>query len=209
MWLTSVAIAGTLGAGVKVYRDKKREREKPWTVAAERMQPFDRLRAPLSPLFKPPRRKKGAQKMMESFKRRHPSRSGLSVSDILSDTRQEQLKEISATGEIEVSEVEKKNNQHFAIALSSLGLTSAGGLFYAPLSWLALPGLLYLTTQVVGRSYRCIFSEGRAGGAIVDIISIGGILVTGHLFAAALHHSLYFFRYKLLLKTEDQTNQNL
>lgn len=199
MLLTSVVVAGTLGAGVKVYQDLRREREKPWTVAAERMQLsplFDRLSLSKGQI------REGAQKAMEPFQK-------LSVSDILSDTRQEQLKEISATGEIEVSDVEKKNNQHFGIALSSLALTSAGGLFYAPLSWLALPGLVYLTTRIVDRSYRYIFEEDRAGLAIIDIIALGGTLATGHLFAAALQNSVYFLRSKLLLKTEDHTNQNL
>ncbi len=203
MLLTSVAIAGTLGAGVKVYQDKKKEQEMPWTAAAERIQRKGLIRLP-------DHRKKswivtfreGSQSLMRPFKM-------LSVSDILSDTRQEQLKEISATGEIEVSDVEKKNNQHFTIALSSLALTSAGALFYAPLSWLSLPGLVYLTTRIVDRSYRYIFEEGRAGLAIIDIIALGGTLATGHLFAAALQNSVYFFRSRLLLKTEDHTNQNL
>ena len=38
MFVTSLAVAGgALSVGVKVYRDRKREREFPWTVAAERM----------------------------------------------------------------------------------------------------------------------------------------------------------------------------
>ncbi|MEM7532946.1 MAG: heavy metal translocating P-type ATPase [Chloroflexota bacterium] len=124
------------------------------------------------------------------------------------NTRQQQLKEISATGEVELSDKEKKNAQNVAIAVSSLAFTIAGT-SYPLLGLLSVPGLIYLSLEVVRYCYDYIFKEQKAGMGLMDLISIGGTLVTGHLFAAAFHQTLYFFREKLILKTEDQTNKNL
>ena len=54
------------------------------------------------------------------------------------NTRQQQLKEISATGEVELSDKEKKNAQNIAIAVSSLALTIVGT-SYPLLGLLSIP----------------------------------------------------------------------
>ena len=74
------------------------------------------------------------------------------------NTRQQQLKEIAATGEIELSDKEKKNAQNVAIAVSSLALTIAGT-SYPLLGLLSVPGLIYLSLEVVRYCYDYIFKE--------------------------------------------------
>ena len=157
MILSSVALAGALGTGtlgaVK-YRERKREREMPWTVAAEKMEiKRKRLvggtvttglcttlawrRATLAWRGTTLSRPFNA----EHLKRFWPTFGG-------SDIRQQQLAEMSASDPESKSEgltelreeAEKKMSRYFALSTTSL-LLSAGSTFYTPLAFVSVPFL--------------------------------------------------------------------
>ncbi len=126
------------------------------------------------------------------------------------DHRHEQLSEISKAKEVkETSEAEKKIDRYLVISVGCLGLSSVGSRLSPPLSLLSVPGLVYLTSFFFKRSYDLIRQEGKVTVALVDSLSFGGTLITGHYFACSLAYSIFYFSRKLLLKTEDHSQKSL
>ena len=200
MFLTSIAIAGgTAMAGVKVYRDNKRKKKFPWSVYAQKME----RRKPL--LYRKKRALpilNGPVTAISEFKREK-------INSFFG-RRHEQLSEISSDPDVnETSEAEKEIDRYLAISVACFGLSSVGGLLYPPLSWLSVPGLVYLTSFFFKRSYDLIRQEGRVAVALVDSLSFGGTLITGHYFACSLAYTLFYFSRKLLIKTEDHSQKSL
>jgi hypothetical protein len=156
MFLTSIAIAsGTAMAGVKVYRDNKRKKEFPWTVAAEKME----RRQPL--LYRKKRALptlNGPVAAINKFKREK-------INPFV-ERCSKQLSEISSISDVhETSDAEKEMDRSLAISGASFGLTSVGSWLYPPLSLLSVPGLVHQTSFFFKRSYELIRQEGRVAVA--------------------------------------------
>jgi len=179
MLLTGVAIAGgaLVTGSVKVYRENKsmsrgtrEKKETPWTVAAERLVLTKKGMA----------KKQGNHRLaMSSYRKKgtvlengfmakgkavlnHIKEQQLAL--FPSDPRQQQLLEISnGTEESESSEVEKKMNHYFAVSLTSLGLATAGALFYSPFTLLTIPALAY------AESYRIVTLISDEEGAKIGV----------------------------------------
>lgn len=92
--VTSLAIGGALATSVKVYRDKKRERDYPWTVYAEKMEKRSRKR-------KRRKRKKKDSPFASAAARKSFVEVNQSI-NALFNRRSQQLSEISS-GEVEIS----------------------------------------------------------------------------------------------------------
>lgn len=109
------------------------------------------------------------------------------------------------------SREEKEINRYFALSTVSLAMTTAGGLFYPPLMALSIPVILVANKPFWQHAYKSLFKDKQIDVALIDIISVGGSILTGHLFAAALALANWFsnFSRKLLLKTEDHSRQSL
>jgi Cu2+-exporting ATPase len=191
MFLTSMAIVGGMViAGVKVYRERKKEM--PSTVATK--QPIDKL--PVLPKLN------GPVTANSEFKREK-------INPFF-DRRHEQLSEISQAEDVnETSEAEKKMDRYLTISVTCFGMTTVGSLLYPPLSLLSVPGLVYLSSFFFKRSYELIRQEGKVAVALVDSLSFGGTLITGHYFACSLAYSFFYFSRKLLIKTEDHSQKSL
>ena len=218
MFLTGVAIAsGTLMAGSKVYLQNKRKKEMPWTVAAERLEKRRRKRQ---------RRTSGRfVTSLTKFKREPiipmgrlmgaPARRLFAINPFSNkDGRQEQLLEIAnGTEEIEMSQLPSKEeqeiNHYMAFSGLSLALTTAGALFYPPLTVASIPVLLYMATNFFKWQYNMMFKEKRVGAALIDFMTVTGTLATGHYFAASLTYVLLCVSRKLLIKTEDHSRKSL
>ena len=94
-----------------------------------------------------------------------------------SDTRRQQLSELSsASDEVESSDAKKKHDRAFAISLASL-LLATGGLLYSPLSLLSIPGVIYLTRELYEGAYNSLVKEHKANADVLDAI-ITAILLT-------------------------------
>jgi len=101
-----------------------------------------------------------------------------------------------------------KLNRDLSIATAAL-ITSAGGLFYAPLNIVSIPGIVWVSAVETRDAYRA-YQQGRGLGAdaLAAIFEIGAIL-TGNYFAAAFGASFGRLSKKLLSKTEDKSKQSL
>ena len=203
MYLTGIVITGgTLVAGVKAYREKQRQKNTPWTVAAERLEKRRKKRKVL-----PSGALVGSIRTLrdKNISRFFPQGTWLGT-----DTRREQRLALSSSGEeVEISEAEKKLDRCLAYSGLSLALTTTGSLFYAPLGLLCVPFLSYLTVVNIRTALQIGFKHKRVGVALIDLISTAGPFVTGHFFASSLVFGLYFLSRKLLIKTEDHSRNSL
>ena len=187
MLLTLLALTtgATILAGTEVYLTEKRKRK---------------TRRPLT--LGPTSQKKSNQL---------PPSQSLSKKSTPVDLRHEQLLELSPQAEAtnQKNAAEKQVDRYLAISVGCLGLSSVGSWLYPPLALLSIPGLVYLTGFFFKRSYHLIRQEGRVSVALVDSLSFGGTLITGHYFACSLAYALFYFSRKLLIKTEDHSQNNL
>ena len=198
MILSSVAIAGgALTASVKVYRDHKRKKEYPWTVAAERMAVY--------PLLKRKRENRyvatGKAALNEFTKQQKIL--------FLPDTRQEKLAELSSgSEEAAISVEEQEVNRLLAVSASSLVITTAS-LWVPALKLLLVPTTIYLLVPFLKRAKKLIFEEKHLGVPMVDLIFVTGALAKGHYFAFNLVYGFVYLSEKLTIKTEDHSMSDL
>jgi len=109
----------------------------------------------------------------------------------------------------ERADAEKKTDQLVLLSLASLGVTTVSSLFYPPLALAALPVLFYLGVPIYQDAYHALFKEKRVRVAVVDSVIITLALVAGEAAVVSLAYTLVFLSQKLLLKTEDQSQQRL
>lgn len=140
MFLSGLVMTGALGAGIKVYRDKKREKEYPWTVTAERLGikigQTKRRSILLSIHQKSVVAQKTVQDKIEPLRR--VAEKGGGTRGEAGTLPSEQLQHFSSGANDEQSrQIQKKLDQNLAIASASLGLATCGALFYPPLAVLS------------------------------------------------------------------------
>lgn len=102
----------------------------------------------------------------------------------------------------------QQEQKSMMVAAASLILTTAGALLYPPLSLVALPPLLYLTTPAIRKSYAAFVYEERVSFALVNVTIPALCLLNGYYVALALN----FFvtsggRYLLAAKREQAQQQ--
>lgn len=211
MILTSLLISGgAVATSVKVYRDKKREREFPWTVAAERL--ARKQKSGQRGLWKAQKPLHGLQ--IASSKGAWDQVAALvePIRPLLVDPRHEQLKELaseSQEGDVNEGKTMSKVDRDLIISSLSVGFATAGALFYSPLSLLSVPGLLWITLVNCEDAYHG-FKSGR-GISIYTLSALfsSGTILTGAYFAGSLGAFLVRLSKKLLVKTEDHSIRSL
>ena len=212
--IAGAATAGTLGASVKAYREQKRKKEYPWTVAAERMaknkSALVRARQPKKTLFEPQR---GIMARVTSSIRRVHATSQVFTQEMIapfvSDSRNQQLQEITGTqdlGEIDVQQRAKR----FYIASASLLSVSAGALLYAPLYVPGMLGVLYIYSGFLKGSIHPFLNGKRAN--IVDLfmtVVIAGAMTGGFFWTMSLCAWQGCANRWLLAKTKNNSRKSL
>ncbi len=214
MILTSMAIAGgTVATSIKVYRDNKRKREFPWTVAAERMAKNQLAKGGRSPLpFGAGVGLRGRLSSSLSKVQATSSQAQEIIAQYVGDTRRQQLQEMATSKEevAELSDEEKELNRNLSLLSVALGFTAGGAWLYPPLTLIGLPFYLYSAVPMIMRDfYTAVVKEKRISMAALELALIGLMLGTGHFFAATLGGFLYLFSKKLVLKTEDHSRKSL
>ena len=218
MIISSVALAGALGAGTLgalKYREEKRKKEFPWSVVAEKMAKKEKSNGPRSApssrssLFSKESSKTRLSSALASTKMVFYNFKNDKLSLLFYDRRRQQLQDISSTGEeIELSDAEKEANRNVALAVSSLVLTAGGALLHPALTLLSMPCILYLSGWFFHRSYK-YSKSGRLAIGLIDCILLPGTLLTGHFFAASLYFTFYYVSRQTLIKTEDHSTKSL
>ena len=133
-----------------------------------------------------------------------------SINILFPDMRHQQLLEVSFERDDKaIRAVEKKIDRDFMIALSSLGLIGVGNLLYPPLELLALPGLVWTSIPFIKDAYNTLVQERKVGVDAMTTVFFVGAIVTGYYFALALVACFSRLNRKLLIRTQDYSQQNL
>ena len=196
MLIQLLTASGVLSVGVNRYKKHKKKEETPWTFYAEEMAKKSKKKnRPLLPVAKSKSARQTEKLGVVSFKETHwlkPREN--STSD----------------DSIEISHAEKKLKQKLALGFASVAITTTGALLYSPLTFVALPPLLYLTySYFKNDAYNFLMKERRIGTVLIDSINVIGALITSHYFAASLSWVLYLSNRIILRKTEDHSTKSL
>ena len=204
MLLTNALVAGgIMYGGVKTYQEKRKKETTPWTYYAERLQKKNNTLTRLAPS-----RRKKEPFLVTSALATWQTFTEETISPFFSDSRQQQLQEISSD-KIQKSEAEKKTNQDLMVSSAALGLAIGGSWLYAPLSLLSVPCTAWVCLVIFRDAYQSLFKEGRVGMSVLDGIFMTGTIATGHYLAASAGVWAYAVSRKLLSKTEDHSKQSL
>ncbi|MGB0387908.1 MAG: heavy metal translocating P-type ATPase [Ardenticatenaceae bacterium] len=208
--IVSAATVGTLGASVKVYRERKREKEFPWTVAAERFARNERgTGLPFAA---------GVMNRAISNMRKVHAKSEAFTQEIIapfvSDTRNQQLADITdaditdadTSGEIQSQRNAKKN---LYVSSANLLCISAGALFYTPLYVPGILGIVYIYSFFLKGTYHAIVKERRANLDVLMTAIGAGALVGGFFFVLALGNWYACLIRWLLSKTSNDSRKSL
>ena len=142
---------------------------------------------------------------------RYGKRGKQLVSDVASalssQERYQQQQAISASDD-PVNALDRKINRHLKISVGFMGVTAFGLIFYPPLSLVGLTGVLYMSRPLGERVYQDIKAR-RVTTNVADIIMITGTFVSGYIFLSTVMMVFSNLLWKLLVKTEDHSHQQL
>ncbi len=190
MFTTSILIAGgLLYTGKKIYNPSNKKRTLGSLYAEQRLY------------------KKSAPVHSLRAKQKTTLEKGKSFFD---NTRNQQLQEISISSDVDIFiEDEQQLNRYLASSALGMGLAVAGTLFYPPLRILSVPAIIYASIDIFQIAYTSLFKERRLNIYVLDSVAIIGTLITGYYATSALACLFYGISEKLLLKTKDNSRQNL
>lgn len=124
--------------------------------------------------------------------------------------RNEQLQMLSATeNAVEISDVEREADQDMSIALTSLGIATAGTLIYAPLLLASLPGLIYLSWKRYKALYHSLFKQRRVTMDLIDAVCVIGVFGGGFFVVGSFMFYLSALGRKILDRTKAKSRQRL
>jgi Cu2+-exporting ATPase len=213
--IAGAATAGTLGASLKAYREKKRKKEYPWTVAAERMAKKElamrKGRHRKRSLFRGGSGEGIVGRVSENISRVHASSQAFRqeiMAPFVSDTRQQQMQEITVSDSVQEMQEEETAKRNLIVSSVSLFFASAGALFYPPLYVPAVIG-----TGVV---YHYFFKEAveelkkrRLNRYVISTIVLIGAMAGRFFFLMALASWYGSIMRWLLNKTENNSRKSL
>ena len=172
--VAAAATAGTLG--VVKYRDVRRKKQFPWTVAAERLARKSRATK---------RRPVGAgitNHVTSSITRVQAKSQRLAqglMAPFVDDTRKGQLKEITASDTLAEMEGQKERIRNVYLSSASLLLVAGGALFYTPLYVPGMLGVAYVYSCSLKGAYQAVFKERRINIDAITVITGGGAFIGG------------------------------
>lgn len=100
-------------------------------------------------------------------------------------------------------------DKELKIALLAMGTTGLSELLYPPLLLVSVPLTLYGSAPIFRDAWEYWREKRRLHSSVIDSIAIVGTVATGYYFAATIINGMYFLGQKVLLKTEDHSNQKL
>lgn len=97
---------------------------------------------------------------------------------LFNNTRQQQIEEMATANQTyQIHSLKGKHDIKMPISAISLGLATAGALFYPPLSLLSLPGLFFISIDVFKNAYQALVKEKKAHvDLLVAIIVAVGVM---------------------------------
>jgi Cu2+-exporting ATPase len=218
MIVTSLVVAGgALAVSAKVYRDKKREREYPWTVAAEKYRKRHRRKRLVDTLLqsaKPTESKSPFHAIGEAtqnIKARliAPLQEQV-LTPLFGDTRSVHRQSLGMDDElVESNPKELAVKRDLATLSAQVVLAGIGNLFFPPLNVFVGLWVLYFTRFVYEGAYRSLREDRRITHHVLNAIIVSGLLLGRMIFAAALTGWFLFLIEWMVIKTEDRSRQSI
>ncbi|MGB0386868.1 MAG: heavy metal translocating P-type ATPase [Ardenticatenaceae bacterium] len=207
---TAVVTSGLLYQRVKTYQENKKKKERPWTWHAERLRRTENE----NPLIKSIA--KGAQFDKKTDSVISFTSNGMArVTEILHlhklgflSKHRQQMEDMAGGRYDIVSPAEKRTNQAFSIASVNLGIVGMS-LFYPPIVWLAVPGMIINSMHFYKLAYNALFKEHRISSYVLDALAVSGALIGQYFYAVAVLNWAGMLGRKLLLQSENNTKSNL
>lgn len=197
MLLTGLILAGgAFYLGAKPYR-KRRQRER----CAAFLQPSMNLNA-YSTIVPP---------WYDTVQGTIAKRASETVTSLLGGTRRQQLQVVSsAADENRRRATQKAINRKLTISLTSFGLAVAGSALAVPaLSLLSLPGVLYISRDMLVGSYRSLVYKHKANIDTLSSLLKILLIIQGYFIFCSFTVILYALNRKLLSNVKDNSQKNL
>ncbi|MGB1249074.1 MAG: heavy metal translocating P-type ATPase [Candidatus Promineifilaceae bacterium] len=105
------------------------------------------------------------------------------------------------------SDAEKRLDRYIALSVGSIGVSAVSYLAFPPLILTTLPVLFYISVPLYEDAYEALAKDKQVRVAVVDAALITVALATGQWTAVAFATATVMASNKLLLKTEDQSQQ--
>ncbi len=126
------------------------------------------------------------------------------------DTRQQQLLAHSSEHDIQArQQTEHQINRTVWVSVLSTGFAAAGYLLYPPLGLLSLPGIAYVSLDILHSAYRTLVAQRRANVDLLTIICKAFLLAGGHLFWCSFSGVIFALNKKTLQTIQSHSQNNL
>jgi Cu2+-exporting ATPase len=123
--------------------------------------------------------------------------------------RRDQLKEFSANTLAESSPRQRLNNRNMKVSVVSMAFAGAGTLFYAPLTLLSLPGIVYITQFAAREAARSLIDDRTLTVDSLSALMKVLLVVNGYLFFASFSVFMFSLNRKLLDRISDDSKKNI
>lgn len=125
--------------------------------------------------------------------------------------RQSVLMDVQDENEVvdSISDEEAAINRNLIASFTGLGLAATGILFYMPLALMSVPFTVYASIDVLRTAKDSLVEERKLCHSILDATVIVSALVSQYYLASALASLTYYTGCKLMVMTEDGTEQTL
>ncbi|MEK8020996.1 MAG: heavy metal translocating P-type ATPase [Candidatus Parabeggiatoa sp.] len=107
------------------------------------------------------------------------------------------------------NDYETELNRNIILSAGLMVLSTGGALGYPLLTFLSLPGFIYLSVPILWHGYQELFKKRTIGAGVLDSVIAFVMLGLQYFFASAFFFTLYYISRKILLKTEDSSRQSL
>ena len=133
------------------------------------------------------------------------------IKPLIGDTqREQQLREFAADAKSQQrNPMAQQINRDFTIGATSLGVAVLGSVFYPPLHFISVPGLLYSVRRMFQNSYQLMRDEGKVHVNALSAITVFASLLSGYYIAAAMTGFFYTGSQKLLLQVKNDSKKSL
>lgn len=111
--------------------------------------------------------------------------------------------------EFSPSDEEVAIDRNLFASVAGLGLAATGMFFYLPLAWLSVPFTVYASIDVLRDATGSLVEERKLRHSILDATVIVSALFSQYYLASAMASLIYYTGHKLMVMTEDNTQQTL
>ena len=131
------------------------------------------------------------------------------ASDINQDSNDQPIKSVVKQHHQEMQRRGEEADHDLKVSVAAMGAAGLTTLAYPSLLAVALPLTLYSSGSIFRDTWQHWKLKKKLHSSTLDSVAIVGTLATGYYFTATLINAMYFLGQKILLKTEDNSNQKL